>query len=198
MPRLAIFIDGGYLDKIAEHEFHIHIDYTKLSEEIRKIISLSAQDNIELLRTFYYHCLPYQGNPPTPEEASRFSKKQSFFNNIGKLPRFSVREGRLAYRGNDDKGKPIFVQKKVDLQLGLDFALISGKRQITHVVVIAGDGDLLPAFHVAKEEAILVWLFHGPKLSKRDGYSTYDYDLWKEADERYEIDLPFMQRIQRL
>ena len=116
---------------------------------------------------------------------------------LSKLPRFVVREGRLAYRGNDDKGAPIFIQKKVDLQLGLDFALLSGKRQITHVAVVAGDGDLLPAFRVAKDEAILVWLFHGPKVSRKDGYSTYDDDLWREADERYEIVLPFMEKVRR-
>jgi uncharacterized LabA/DUF88 family protein len=198
MSRLAIFIDGGYLDKIAEHEFNIFIDYSKLSSEIQNIVSQNTSENVELLRTFYYHCLPYQSSRPTPAEALRFSKKQSFFSMLSKLPRFVVRPGRLAYRGNDDKGQPIFVQKKVDLQLGLDFALLSGKQQITHVAVIAGDGDLLPAFRIAKDEAILVWLFHGPKASRKDGYSTYDADLWREADERYEIDLPFMQKVQKI
>jgi uncharacterized LabA/DUF88 family protein len=81
------------------------------------------------------------------------------------------------------------------LLLGLDFALLSGKKQITHAAVIAGDSDLLPAFQVAKDEGISVWLFHGPRVSKKDGKSTYADDLWREADERFEIDLSFMNRI---
>ena len=81
--------------------------------------------------------------------------------------------------------------------LGLDFALLSGKRQISHAAVVSGDSDLLPAFHVAKEEGILVWLFHGPRVSKKDGYSTFANELWQEADERFEIDATFMKRVKR-
>jgi len=197
MSRLAIFIDGGYLDKIAEKEFGIFIDYEKISGEIRKVVASTATD-IELLRTFYYNCLPYQSNPPTPNEALRFSKRQGFYDYLSQLRRFEVRRGRLAFRGLSDKGEPIFEQKKVDLMLGLDLALLSGKQQINHVAIVTGDGDLLPAFEVAKTEGILVWLFHGPRCSKADGKSTYAQELWLKADERYEIDLAFMQRIQKI
>jgi len=126
MSRLAIFIDGGYLDKIAE-ELNTHIDYFKISDEILKIVSKTSKD-IELFRTYYYHCLPYQPPHPTPIDASRFSKKQSFFEMLNRLPCFTVRKGRLVYRGNVN-GKPIFQQKRVDLLLGLDIALLSGKKK---------------------------------------------------------------------
>jgi len=196
MARLAIFVDGGYLDALSEDEFVIRVDLGKLGEEIRQIIATKTQDSIELLRTFYYHCLPYQSNPPTQEEAIRFGKKRKFFNALSYLPRFTIREGRLMFRGKDINGQPIFQQKRVDLLLGLDFALLSGKRQIAHAAVLSGDSDLIPAFRVAKEEGVLVWLFHGPRISKKDGYSTFANELWQEADERYEINLNFMQRIQ--
>jgi len=197
MSRLAIFVDGGYLDSLAEDEFSVRIDLGKLGGEIQQIIAAKTQDNVELLRTFYYHCLPYQSNPPTEEEAIRFGNKRRFFNALSYLPRFVVREGRLVFRGINADGEPIFQQKRIDLLLGLDFALLSGKRQIAHAAVISGDSDLLPAFRVAKEEGVLVWLFHGPRISRKDGYSTFANELWREADERYEIDLAFMQRIQR-
>ena len=196
MSRLAIFVDGGYLDALAEEEFGIRVDMGKLGEEIRRIIATKSQDSIELLRTFYYHCLPYQSNPPTEEESIRFGNKRKFFSALNYLPRFTVREGRLVFRGKDINGKPIFQQKRVDLLLGLDFALLSGKQQIAHAAVVSGDSDLIPAFRVAKEEGILLWLFHGPRESKKDGYSTFANELWQEADERYEINLNFMQRIQ--
>jgi uncharacterized LabA/DUF88 family protein len=135
--------------------------------------------------------------PPTQEEATRFANKRRFFNALQSLPRFVVREGRLAFKGQKVTGEPIFQQKRVDLLLGLDFALLSGKQQITHAAVIAGDSDLLPAFHTAKEEGILVWLFHGPRVSKKDGSATFAQELWQAADERYEIDSAFMKRVLR-
>jgi uncharacterized LabA/DUF88 family protein len=195
MSRLAVFIDGGYLDSLAQDEFNIHVDYSKLNAEIIKVISTQSP-GIELLRTYYYHCLPYQSNPPSTSEATRFSKMQSFLDSLSRLPRFTVRQGRLVFRGNKADGTPIFQQKRTDLLLGLDFALLSGKNQITHVAVLAGDSDLLPAFKVAKDEGILVWLFHGPRRCKKDNSSTFADELWREADERHEIDTAFMKRIQ--
>jgi uncharacterized LabA/DUF88 family protein len=195
--RLAIFVDGGYLDSLASDEFGIRIDQSKLGEEIRRIVAAKTPNSVDLLRTLYYDCLPYQSNPPTTEEKERFSKKRSYFDMLRNLPRFDVREGRLVFRGLDKSGKQIFQQKRVDLLLGLDFALLSGKRQITHVAVVSGDSDLLPAFKVAKEEGISVWLFHGPRKSRKDGGSSYAYELWQEADERCEIDSAFMKRVQR-
>lgn len=196
---LAIFIDAGYLDNISRDEYHVRVDIGKLGEEIRTVVSNKSRDNVDILRMFYYDCLPYQSRIPTTEEAERFSKKRSFFYSIGRLPRVKVREGRLKFRGIDKiSGEPIFQQKKIDLQLGLDFALLSGKRSIAHAAIVAGDSDLLPALETAKEEGILVWLFHGPAKSCKDGCSTYASELWNEADERHEMDVTFFNAIKRI
>lgn len=198
MARLAIFIDGGYADKLAEEEFSMRIDFEKLSEEIRKIVASKTPEAVDILRTFYYHCLPYQSNPPTTEENARFGQKRRFFDALRRIARFEVREGRLAFKGYSTTGKPIFQQKRTDLLLGLDFALLSGKRQISHAAILAGDSDLLPAVEVAKREGIAVWLFHGPRVSKKTSTATYANELWLAADERYEIDDAFMNRVSRL
>lgn len=182
---------------MAESEFSVRIDYGKLAEEIRRIVASKTADSVDLLRTYFYDCLPYQGSPPTESEKERFGNKRKFFNYLQDLPRFIVREGRLVCKGKDASGQPIFQQKRVDLLLGIDFALLSGKRQITHAAVVSGDSDLLPAFQVAKQEGILVWLFHGPRESKRDGSPTFARELWKEADERCEMDQAFIERVQR-
>jgi len=198
MSMLAIFIDGGYLDSISRDEYSTRVDIAKLGEEIRQVVDNKSRDNVDILRMFYYDCLPYQSRIPTEEEADRYSKKRSFFYSIGRIPRVKVREGRLKFRGIDKlSGEPIFQQKKIDLQLGLDFALLSGKRSIAHAAVVTGDSDLLPAFEIAKEEGILVWLFHGPRKSRKDGCPTYALELWNEADERHEMDAHFFTRIQR-
>ncbi len=132
----------------------------------------------EILRTYYYHCLPFQGSPPTDEEKRRFSAAQSFFGRLRQIPRFHVREGTLAYRGRDaTTGKPILEQKRVDLMLGLDMALLAAKRQISDVVLFSGDSDLLPAVDVVKTEGVLFRLYHGTVQRPHA-------DLYAAADER--------------
>lgn len=198
MSMLAIFIDGGYLDSISRDEYSTRVDIAKLGEEIRQVVGSKSRDTVDILRMFYYDCLPYQSRNPTQEEADRFGKKRTFFYSIGRLPRVKVREGTLKFRGIDKfSGEPIFQQKKIDLQLGIDFALLSGKRSIAYAAIVGGDSDLLPAFEIAKEEGILVWLFHGPAKSCKDGCPTYAQELWNEADERHEMDVDFFKRIKR-
>lgn len=109
--RVALFIDGAYLDYVLKEEFRgARIDYRALSERL-------AGDS-DILRTYYYHCPPYQGNPPTREERERYSTQRSFFNTLDRLPRYTVRLGRLAFRGVDEHGRPRFEQKRVDILLG--------------------------------------------------------------------------------
>lgn len=190
MARLAIFIDGGYLVNLAEHHFSIWVDHEKLSNEIRDIIAGSTREPLDLLRTYFYDSLPYQSNPPSAEEALRFSRKRSFFSALQRLPNYTVRQGRLMYKGDDAQGRPIFQQKRVDLMLGLDIASLAAKQQITHAAVLSGDSDLLPAVEAAQQEGVVVWLVHGPP-------STYARELWELADNRLSIDRGFMQRIER-
>lgn len=195
MARVAIFIDGGYLDVLARDEFSVWVDYRKFSDQIAAVVASKTPEPVDVLRTYYYHCLPYQSNPPSEEERHRYSQKHRLFTALRRLDRFTVREGRLVYRGLDAQGHPIFQQKRVDLLLGLDFALLSGKRQITHAAVVSGDSDLVPAFEVARQEGISLWLFHGPRRARVTGNSTFAEELWLAADERIELDQAFMNRI---
>ena len=158
-------------------EFRIWIDFAKLSAMIHSEIAVNTREPLDLLRTYYYDCLPFQGNPPTPQQLERASNRKSFFDTLRGLSGFTVREGRLVHRGYDAARRPIFQQKGIDLLLGLDFALLAAKHQITHVAVVSGDGDLIPAFDIAQQEGIKTWLVHGPS-------STYAAELWIGADDR--------------
>ncbi len=191
MGRLAIFVDGRYIDSVARHGFEVQLDYGKFSAAIAKVVDDRTVEPVELLRTFFYNCLPYQSRKPTADEAQRYSQARSFYDALGRLPRYEVRLGRLAYRGTDSKGAPIFQQKGVDLLLGLDFALLAGKHQIAHAAIVSGDSDLVPAVTVAKQEGVCVWLFHGPG-PKPGTPSSYARELWNVADERFEMDNTFL------
>lgn len=154
MNSCAVLIDAGYLDKVLYGDLPGEIiDYEKLAHAI-------AGDE-GLFRAYYYNCLPYQSNPPTPEESERFAKKERFFAVLNKIPRFTNRLGKLARVGFDQNGKPIFQQKRVDLMLGVDIALLSTKNRVSTICIITGDSDCIPAVEVAKNEGVIVKLWHG-------------------------------------
>ena len=175
MHTAAFFIDGSYLDHVlADVTEGKRINYQSL---ISTIVDKAGGDR-DIIRVYYYHCLPYQDKPPTKEQSERFGKMQRFFRALQRTPRFAVREGRLAFRGLDDKGKPVFEQKRVDLLLGIDLVLLSTKRAIDEAFIIAGDSDFIPAIRTAKSEGVITYLIHGA--------NTND-DLLDEVDERIEI-----------
>jgi len=173
MNKVAVFIDGGHMGSLLKEFFgEPSIDYKKFADW--------AAGGAELLRAYYYDCLPYQSSQPTPEERERLANKQRFFNALNKIPRFQVRQGRLVYRGTGRDGKPIFEQKGTDLLLGIDLALLATKGRIGVAALVSGDYDLVPAVQVVKNEGVIVRLIHGPR-------GTYSEELWLEADERVEI-----------
>ena len=164
MPTLTVFVDGDYLAKaLNPGPMRIRVDYSLLGEQVRRIVDQDSSNPIDLLRTYYYTCPPYQAQRPTPDQESRMNGYLKFRNKMESLPRLTLREGRLHFRGRDANGNAIFQQKRVDLLLGLDIALLSAKSRVTHIALVAGDSDFLPAVEVAKREGVAVWLFHGPR-----------------------------------
>jgi hypothetical protein len=118
--RGAIFIDGGYLDQVLIGYGKARIDYSKLCEQLFI--------DVPLLRTYYYHCLPYQSSNPTPEQRQEFASAERFQRTLSRLPSFTVRRGKLAYRGTDETGRPVFEQKRIDVALATDLVMHATKR----------------------------------------------------------------------
>ena len=184
MAVAALFIDGGYLAKVLRHDHDsAPIAFEKLAHEMAH--------PAELLRAYYYHCLPYQGSPPTDDERKRYGDMHRFITALSYLPRFEVRLGRLAHRGLDADGKPIFIQKRVDCMVGVDMALLAGKRTISNVALLSGDSDLIPAVEAVKREAILVTLWHGSYSAD----SRPSRELVEICDERRELTPDLIRRI---
>jgi uncharacterized LabA/DUF88 family protein len=169
----AIFIDGGYLTKVLENEFsRPFLDYQKLSNVL-------AGTN-QRLRTYYYDCMPYQGNPPTVEQSQKHSAKSRFIHSLTRgVQRFQFRQGRLRRTASGQ-----FEQKRIDVLLAIDMVRLSSKKQIDTVVLIAGDSDLVPAVEASKEEGAIVRLYYSPR-------SVSD-ELLNVCDERYLINQSFI------
>ena len=182
MPnRVAIFIDGAYLDSITKYDFDMaRVDYDAVSRRM-------AGDS-DILRTYYYHCMSYQSNPPTRAESERYASMRKFVYALNSLPRYTVRQGRLAFRGYDDQGKPRYEQKRVDILLGVDMVQLAAKQSIQEAILLAGDSDFIPAVTAAKSEGVLIKLFHG-----QDAHT----DLIQEADERTQITQDFIDEVLR-
>jgi uncharacterized LabA/DUF88 family protein len=189
MDRSAIFIDGAYVDKLFQRSFGgMRVDYSKLVQRF------SAGS--DLLRAYYYHCLPYQSSPPTQDERARLSSTEKYFTALSRLPRFEVRLGKLEYRGTKQDGSPLFAQKRVDILLGIDMVELAALRQIGRAILVAGDSDFLPAIDVVKRYGVLTVLWHGMR-GGRGRPKTCHTDLWDACDERFEIDSTIAKAIAR-
>ena len=121
MAQVAVFLDGAYLRELSRKEFRgVAVDYGQLAGRIRDRIAGDTVEPLDILRTYYYDCPPFQSEPPTDEESRRYANYRRFTRALSYLPRFEVRLGRLQLQGRRTDDSPIFRQKQVDLLLGLD------------------------------------------------------------------------------
>ena len=120
----AIFIDGGYLNKVLELFDRVRIDYGRLSNLLA--------GGTEVLRSYYYHCMPYRGVRPTPAEETRYAAMRQFVDYLQKTPRFEVRLGRLAKRdkqcGQCRQEWSEFEQKRLDVLFAADLTRLAASR----------------------------------------------------------------------
>jgi uncharacterized LabA/DUF88 family protein len=185
MASIGVFIDGGYFEKVQQHELNrVKVDFAKLAQRMA--------GNDELFRTYYYHCLPYKFPMPTQDESERFSQKEKFFNQLTRLPHFEVRLGRLVKQGSDRNGKLLFIQKRVDIQLGIDMVYLSLKGRINRIALFSGDSDFIPAIELLKNEGILISLWHGDVQNEKTAPSR---ELFNCCDERYVLTSDMIKEI---
>jgi len=202
MSRIAHFIDAGYWHKVMRNHFHAPlVDFAKLSQVL-------AGDQ-ELLRTYFYDCLPYRDNPPTPEQQDFYSKRQSFVDALKRIPRFEVRLGKLVRReiyfvpegpgyrlGTQDEIEAgacssitKYEQKSIDLLLGTDLVRLAAKQSISTAVLVAGDHDFVTPVRAAKDDGILVRLYYK--------YGTVSSELLALCDDKVEITQDFVNSIKK-
>ena len=188
VARLAIHIDGGYISNVGKSAGK-WVDFELLSAKVAAKIRETTEEPLDLIRTYYYDCLPYQSARPTAEEEERLMKKSRFFNGLRGLPNYALREGRLRLQGVDRQGVPMYQQKRVDLMMGLDIARLAAKGQVTHTALLSGDSDLIPAVEAAQQEAVIVWLVHGTQGAAKE--------LKLLADNRILLDDEFLTAVER-
>ncbi len=91
-------------------------------------------------------------------------------------------------------------QKGVDMRIGLDIASMAYKRQVTKVILIAGDSDFVPAAKLARREGIDFVLNSmgrsiGSDLNEHiDGLTTLKFDPDRKKEERLARKVSAVQR----
>lgn len=155
-----------------------------LWEMCLKHLSQAKAESFDLYRIFYYDCLPYnkkQHNPITKKsvdfsKTDQYNFQVQFLDELKKKRKIALRLGVLEDRKRwiirpsktkellsrtisiddltDEDVQFDFIQKRVDIKIGLDVASMALKRQVDQIILISGDSDFVPAAKLARREGI--------------------------------------------
>lgn len=181
MDKVGVFIDGGFTSVLTKFIFP-NPDKTprKIDTHIFSELLCEA-NNGELLRTYFYHCPPYQSKYPTEDEKKRKRGYDSWMYALKQLRQMQIREGRLK-KTFDEQGKPDFIQKGIDVLLAIDMLKLALKGAIQKIILISSDSDFVPVVRALRDEGMSVILYY--YKSEETGQGCFSQDLYDECDER--------------
>lgn len=104
------------------------------------------------------------------------------------MPRVTVRLGALT------RSDGRWAQKGVDAAMHTELTELARNRACSDIVLVTGDGDLLPGLMSAKEHGVAVHLW---AVQAADGDYNQSEDLVAEADERRVLDRAWITRAVR-
>lgn len=171
MDRCIVLVDAGYLLGAAASllagepsRSRITVDHTALIQGLRE----RAESDTErpLLRIYWFDGAP--DRVPQPEHRR-----------LRVMPRVTVRLGALT------RSDGRWAQKGVDAAMHAELTELARNRACSDIVLVTGDGDLLPGMMAAKEHGVAVHLW---AVQAADGDYNQSEDLVAEADERRVLD----------
>ncbi|WP_371580951.1 NYN domain-containing protein [Streptomyces sp. NBC_01314] len=171
MDRCIVLVDAGYLLGAAASllagepsRSRITVDHTALIHGLRE--RAEADTERPLLRIYWFDGAP--DRVPQPEHRR-----------LRVMPRVTVRLGALT------RSDGRWAQKGVDAAMHAELTELARNRACSDVVLVTGDGDLLPGMMAAKEHGVAVHLW---AVQAADGDYNQSEDLVAEADERRVLD----------
>ncbi|MXM62912.1 NYN domain-containing protein [Streptomyces sp. HUCO-GS316] len=180
MDRCIVLVDAGYLLGAAASllagepsRSRITVDHTALIQGLRE----RAESDTErpLLRIYWFDGAP--DRVPQPEHRR-----------LRVMPRVTVRLGALT------RSDGRWAQKGVDAAMHAELTELARNRACSDVVLVTGDGDLLPGMMAAKEHGVAVHLW---AVQAADGDYNQSEDLVAEADERRVLDRTWITKAVR-
>ncbi|MGZ2358467.1 NYN domain-containing protein [Streptomyces sp. 372A] len=171
MDRCIVLVDAGYLLGAAatllrgdSARSRLSVDHAGLIRQIRD--RAEAETELPLLRIYWFDGAP--DRVPQPEHRR-----------LRVLPRVTVRLGMLTRVAGRVQ------QKGVDAAMHAQLTELARQRAASDIVLITGDGDLLPGVMTAKEHGVAMHLW---AVQAADGAYNQSEDLIAEADERQLLD----------
>ncbi len=180
MDRCVVLVDAGYLLGAAASllagepvRSRIAVDHTALVQGLREL----AESDTErpLLRIYWFDGAP--DRVPQPEHRR-----------LRVMPRVTVRLGALT------RSDGRWAQKGVDAAMHAELTELARNHACSDIVLVTGDGDLLPGLMSAKEHGVAVHLW---AVQAADGDYNQSEDLVAEADERRVLDRTWITRAVR-
>ncbi|MGW2424648.1 NYN domain-containing protein [Streptomyces sp. NPDC001709] len=171
MDRCIVLVDAGYLLGAAASllagepsRSRITVDHTALIQALRE--RAESETERPLLRIYWFDGAP--DRVPQPEHRR-----------LRVMPRVTVRLGALT------RSDGRWAQKGVDAAMHAELTELARNRACSDIVLVTGDGDLLPGMMAAKEHGVAVHLW---AVQAADGDYNQSEDLVAEADERRVLD----------
>ncbi|QMU75929.1 NYN domain-containing protein [Streptacidiphilus sp. PB12-B1b] len=177
MDRCVVLVDAGYLLGAAASLLAGESSRSRISVDHAELIGLlreraEAETGLPLLRIYWFDAAP--DRRPMPEHRR-----------LRVMPRVTVRLGALT------RADGRWVQKGVDAAMHAELSELARNRACADVVLVTGDGDLLPGMTAAKDYGVAVHLW---AVQAADGDFNQSEDLVAEADERRVLDREWITR----
>ncbi|MFV0130359.1 NYN domain-containing protein [Streptomyces sp. HMX112] len=180
VDRCVVLVDAGYLLGAAASllagepaRSRITVDHAALIQALRERAEADTQQ--PLLRIYWFDGAP--DRVPQPEHRR-----------LRVMSRVTVRLGALT------RSDGRWAQKGVDAAMHAELTELARNRACSDVVLVTGDGDLLPGLMSAKEHGVAVHLW---AVQAADGDYNQSEDLVAEADERRVLDRQWITRAVR-
>ncbi|MEU7122629.1 NYN domain-containing protein [Streptomyces zaomyceticus] len=180
VDRCVVLVDAGYLLGAAASllagepaRSRITVDHAGLIQQLRQ--RAEAETALPLLRIYWFDGAP--DRVPQPEHRR-----------LRVMPRVTVRLGALT------RSDGRWAQKGVDAAMHTELTELARNRACSDIVLVTGDGDLLPGLMSAKEHGVAVHLW---AVQAADGDYNQSEDLVAEADERRVLDRAWITRAVR-
>jgi uncharacterized LabA/DUF88 family protein len=180
VDRCIVLVDAGYLLGAAASllagepsRSRITVDHAALIQGLRERAESATER--PLLRIYWFDGAP--DRVPQPEHRR-----------LRVMPRVTVRLGALT------RSDGRWAQKGVDAAMHAELTELARNRACSDVVLVTGDGDLLPGMMAAKEHGVAVHLW---AVQAADGDYNQSEDLVAEADERRVLDRTWITKAVR-
>ncbi len=210
--KIAILVDWenlrneiNKLQKLSRRENRsLNINYNNVEHIYKLVTFLFDYTKYDIFRIFFYTALPlelskikelvkyrrdidfsryqnyYNSNRDKIDRIISISK--NFFKELDKKDYVAIRFGNLQIQGQKEDGNLVFVQKKVDMLIGLDTAHLSYNKIVDELVFFCKDKDLSPAFKLARVNGLSV------SIVDIGGISISEH-IYRHIDKIYHIDI---------